>query len=236
MQEQFPGDASALRAIQRIVTRYRKEYASDPSSGLELEVRCGRDVDGAFKPGVSVDFLDRAVSLVQANPALELDDWREIEDTFFDLGGVEYRSRSMYDTDEIDVRAVTIVKTRICECILRNGGFAMRLVLSREREVHNPKGVVTPKHVRIHQRRRAQFTSNDFGPRRTWMLEFGMVWSGCNKTEAETLQMNNAIPQYTLELELLDPLYVVRRGDEFVACSIGLKMAGFFEERAHFTC
>lgn len=234
MEAQFPGDDPAFRSVQRIVARYRAEVNCDPN-GVELEVRCGQLVNGSARSGVEPSFVDRLMTRVRANPSIVVEDWCEMEDTFFDIGGVEHRSRSTYDTDELAVVTTTIVKTRLCDCVLQTeSGFVVRIVLSRESPVELVKNVVTPKHVRIHQRRRALITSGGFGPSPTWLLEFGMVWSGSNKTEAEALQEKDALPQYTLELELLDPLYVARRGDAYVACSMCIKIAELLSNGAHF--
>lgn len=220
LAEQFPGSAAALRALAELVGLFRAEAARS-REGLELEVRFGNVTGPMVTTGVSADFVSRTMAMVQSNPALRLGEWDEVEDVFFDSGGVEARSRSEYDTDKLTVETHVITKRRLGECRVRSGGVAMRFVLSREVPITPSAELVMPKHVRIQQRKRATFGA--------WAIDFGMVWSGTTKVEAERRQKDGDCPQYTFEIELLDGGYVDARTDEHVACSLGMKAADFVD-------
>ena len=227
--DQFPGSERTLAALTDIVRTYRTEAARNPH-GLELELRFGTVHDHTHaRTGVSSAFVENALELVQTNPAIVIDAWRESQDAFYTTRfGQERRCRSEYNTEGICVETTTIVKSKIVECTLVHKSTAVRVVLSRETPVRETADVVVdPTHVRIQQRRRAHLVSNGFGPRDTWVLDVGMTWSGATKSDAERLQMCSQCPQYTLELELMDASYVARHDDEYVACSMALKAADF---------
>ena len=234
LKEEFPGSSEALHALSEVIAVYRREALRDPM-GLELEVRFGTATGDFLTTGVSADFVNRTMTLMQTNPSLTFSDWFELQDFFFDHRGVEQRSRSRYDTEELRVHSEVITKTRLAECQLRCKGTALRVVASREAVVgHGDADVVEPKHVRIQQRKTASFCSTGFGPGPTWVVDFGMVWSGDTKLDAERKQMNAEAPQYSLELELTDPRYALRNDDAFVACSLALKASDFLEPGAFF--
>ena len=237
LDEQFPGSDEAFAALRGVVAVYRREATVDPT-GLELEVRFGEVVGTKTSTtGVSDDFVGHAIALVQTNPELSLSDWAEVQDAFFDVDGVEWRSRTRYDTDRLAVETEVVVKRRLAECRLKSGTVAMRIVVSREApaNVGESEGgvveLVLPKHVRLQQRRTAVFASYGFSKRPTWAVDVGMAWSGGSKSEAERKKMAGETPQYTLEIELVDPAYVAVHDDAFVACSVALKAADFVDMR-----
>ncbi|MAB55745.1 MAG: hypothetical protein CMN93_07710 [Synechococcus sp. CPC35] len=220
LETQFPGTQEAMGAIRAVVAQYRQELQRGVK-GLELEVRFGRKgvVDGAL--------VDRVITWVQGNPDFANSEWVPFEDSFFHVAGVQHRCRTQYDTDRMNMNVSVVRKERVTRCALASSdGLQIAVVLSREVDV--PRGklahVVHPHHVRMQQRKRIGLPSRGFGPAPTWALDASMVWSAACKSEAERAQMC-APPQYGLELELLDPEYVVHHDDAYVACSIGLKVA-----------
>ena len=234
LADQFPGSDEAFGALKHVVAVYRREAAIDPV-GLELEVRFGELVGAkTTTTGVSDDFAAQAIALVQTNPALLLSDWAEVQDAFFDVDGVEWRSRTRYDTDRLAVETEVVIKRRLAECRLHSGAVAMRFVVSREAPADASGAevdLVLPKHVRLQQRRTLTFCSFGFGPHPTWAVDVGMAWSGGSKSEAERKKMAGETPQYTFEIELVDPAYVAAHDDAFVACSVALKAADFADAR-----
>lgn len=237
VEAQFPGSPEALAALAGVVAVYRREMEVD-ATGLELEARFGSAAGDAFTTGVQATVVDRVMSLVQSNPTLHVGDWYELEDFFFDVDGAERRSRSCFNTDELCVEAQVITKTRLAECRLRSGTVAVRIVVSRETDVeHHGLDLIDPKHVRIQQRRRVAFSSrcaSGAAVPHAWAIDVGMVWSGGTKEEAEQRQMGAECPQYTLEVELLDPAYVRRHSDAYVACSVAMKAADLVDPTLRF--
>lgn len=247
LADQFPGRAEVLAAVSAVVQAYRREAERDPG-GVELEVRFGRVERGAAgtlgacvgqgrkaSTGVSAGVVDRAITHVRTGEAVRLSEWRELQDVFFDAAGVEYRSRSTYDTDEMRVRTRVVRKERLAECTLRCADVALRVVASREAACAPPAEVAAPKHVRLQQRRSATFCSAGCGPKPTWTIDFGMAWSGASKDEAEARQAAGETPQYSMELELLDVGYLRGKSDAHVACSLALKAADLLPAGAMLT-
>lgn len=222
--DQFPGTTEAFEALVDCVRVYRREADADPS-GLELEVRFGTITAPVVKTGVSGEFVDRTLQLVQTNPSIAVSEWVEMTDFFYSVPSKgERRSRSRYDTDEMRVDTEVVSKKRLAECQLRHGSVAMRVVVSREVPDAACETLVDPTHVRIQHRRTATLPTPSVP---TWVVDFSMVWSGSSKMEAEQRQMRGECPQYALELELVDPGYVASHEDAYVACSLALKAADF---------
>lgn len=239
MEAQFPGSAHALRAVADVIRRFRIEMARD-HRGLELEARLGRVLDsGAVETSVSVDDIDDIMQLVQNGPNVRVDDWVEFEDFFFDIGSTEHRCRVQYDTERLNVNSEIVVKKRLVGCQLRSQSTVLRVVLSRETVV-DPRvlpDTVVPKHTRIHQRKTVYIRSRglEASPRDTWLVQFGAVWSGKTRVDAETSQMaGQGDARYVVEVELNDPEYVTRHSDEYVACSLVMKSADFLSHDALF--
>lgn len=236
LQAQFPGSQDAMNALAHVVQVYRQEIARD-ENGMELEMRFGHASTGHVTTGVPAEMIDRLITFVQTNPDIRMTEWAEVQDVFFDINGEERRSRTTYDTDTLRVKTQVIRKQRLAECLLRCDEVYVRVVVSRETpDMCEEIGVkvVSPKHVRIQQRRSAHLASHDFGPDATWTIDFGLVWSGDSKVDVEQRQMACEAPQYTFEMELTDPQYVVKNDDMYVACSLGLKAADFMATTAYF--
>lgn len=230
--EQFPGSPEAFDALQAVVGVYRREGAKD-AEGLELEVRFGHAAGPRVITGVSAEAVDRVMALLQTNPELPATEWEEVQDVFFDADGAEHRSRTRYDTDRLCLDTHVVIKHRLAECQVRCGDAAFRVVVSREAaRSPSPDDLVTPKHVRLQQRKSVGLVSAALGPQPTWSVDFGMVWSGGSKVQAERRQMLCERPEYTLELELADSRYVDAHTDAYVACSLALKVADLAEAPA----
>lgn len=289
MEEQFPGSRDSFLALRSLVATFRAEQSIDPS-GLELELRFGTcDVDSTgnrntrYMSQISETAYTRALRLVCSNPDLiHASPYEHLVDTFYDVsksgshtndnGAQEVRVRSVYDTDEMSVKAVKIQKKKISECFLRCEQYGsvrpfIRAVVSREvqpdsarreglmsQEAHHTRAkraklaptsclpnlkFVTPKHVRLQERRRCCFHSRATDkesatsphPRRdyTWAIDFSCVWSGSTRSEAERSQQQGSAPQRAMELELIDPQYVVRHDDAYVACSLAQKASDLIQ-------
>ena len=231
MEEQFPGSAEALRAVSRIVAAYRRELRDEGPKGLELELRFGKKVGKNVQTVVPSSVVDRVMSVVQTNAALMSDEWAELMDVYFDGNtGEELRSRVSYEVFDMAVHTETFQKRKLVETTLTSDAVDVRLVLSRETPAEKsivPDLVVAPKHVRIQQRKKIHLCSREFDAP-TFLIEFGMVWRGASRSEAERSQQLGT-PDYTLELELLNPEYVVRHEDDYVATSMLLKANDFFQ-------
>ena len=232
MQAQFVGTPDAFAALTRLVAQYRAEHRADPV-GLELEARIGRVASGT---GVSAEEIDRMTKFVQTNPLLTVREWTQHTDYFLDWDGREHRYRTTGDGDTLRLTTEVTRKVRLGACTLHSGNAAVRFALSREVpvDVATLPDTLAPKHVRITHRKAFEFASRGFVARPTWRIDFGIVWSGDTKLEAETRQREYHVSQYTAELELLDPAYVVQHDDAYVACSLAMKVSDLFEREAHF--
>lgn len=254
LAKQFPGSEEALSSLSRLVATYREELHRDPT-GLELELRFGQASGPLVTTGISADFSDHVAALLRTNASLVETGWNEVQDVFFDAtappqgvcnffaegargrgngeagraGRAEYRSRTWYDTDKVCIETELVTKRRLAECRLRCGAHAVRVVVSREDpcDAEAVQDMALPKHVRIQQRKSVHLTHRALGPAPTWSVDFGMVWSGATKVDAERRQMAGELPQYTLEIELADRRYVEEHSDTYVACSLALKAGDF---------
>lgn len=223
VRAQFPGSAAAFAELRRLVEIYRAEVARD-AEGVELEVRFGGVAHRKFSPGVSAQAMEHVLELMRTNPTLPVTDWFEVQDTFFATPRGERRCRVTYDTDAMRVVSCVASKTRLAEVHMHLGTCGLRAVVSREkvdRDVQDD--VAVPTHVRLQQRRSVALTSRGCGPRPTWSVDLGMVWSGGTKSDAEGQRLAGRTPTYALELELVDDAYLAGRSDSYVACSVAMK-------------
>lgn len=240
----FPGTPETFERLQQLVQKFRDcerhQHRHDHDDGVhfELEARlCTNDVSSVesktspssrFKSGVSGTALDTVLRHVQTNTSLETGDWQEYEDFFFHHGGSEYRMRSTFDTQKLKVKTVIIRKTKLDDCMaaVHTTQYAVRFTLSKEEVIPAASfpEMIKPHHVRIQQRKSVRLHSRGYTKTPTWSIDFGLVWSGKNKAEAETCQESKSGTCYSVELELLNAAYAQRHTPEYVALSISQKV------------
>lgn len=237
MQAQFVGTDEAFGALTTLVARYRSEHRANPV-GLELEARIGRmNANEQTTTGVPEEEIDRITKFVETNPLLSVRDWAQHTDYFIMVRGKEHRYRTIGESGSLEMKTEVTQKVRLDTCMLRSGTTAVRFVLSREIpvEIASLPDTVAPKHVRVTHRKTFEFASRGCTSGPTWRIDLGIVWSGDTKFEAETKQRQYQASQYTVELEMLDPSYVIHHDDAYVACSLAMKVGDLLEHEAHFT-
>ena len=101
----YPHVSTAALTIQHLVNRLRFD------NNLELEARFGSKEGQGFKAGITRTEMDNIISVLTTSPhILELSDWRENHDFFFDANGNTYRTRVRFDDNKMQMTAETIRK------------------------------------------------------------------------------------------------------------------------------
>ena len=217
--------AENFEAIDRgaaVIKRYRQELRHTPAEQLELELRLGRNVHGKYVPGVTREFMDAALRLLQSSAAIKSNDWREHHDFFFDLGsGDAARTRVEFDTSDLEMKKSTVRKQCVQHEVIDLPKTGHMLKLSLNKEVPVPARdiptTVNTTHVRIKQRRRFTYGVN-------WAYDFSIAWAGKTKSDAEYAQQHKEeSTSYELEIELACDEYVRTHTDRFVSESFLLK-------------
>ena len=129
---------------------------------------------------------------------------------------------------KLKVETVIIRKTKLDHCMaaVHSTQYAVRFTLSKEEVVPAASfpEMIKPHYVRIQQRKSVRLHSRGYTKTPTWSIDFGLVWSGKNKAEAETCQESKSGTSYSVELELINTSYAQRHTPEYVALSIGQKV------------
>lgn len=199
--ERYPYLSCAITPVAAMVEKLR----TDPT--LELEGRLGAlDCStGRFVAGVSRVQIDRIIEMMQTSSHMHGDDeWVEEQDFFFRVDHTNCRTRVRYDSQEMKLKTSTIEKivvdTHDMAVVPHDDSrerVDLRISLKQERPIFQLQSCVNTSLVRIKQRRR--FTTMD----NKWAFDFSMLWSGTNKTEAETRQAS-IDPLFEVECELID--------------------------------
>ena len=218
--------------VVALVGRYRrlKRENADPNVHYELEGRIGKMQGDQFRASVDRDIMDEAVSLCSSNSAMKTTDWNELQDFFYIHEGSPVRTRVSYDPRHLTLRAETVRKKKLAGVTARAGanGNAVRVTLSEECTVPPEEVplITETEHVRIQQRRTAQWTRERTAP--DWRYDLSVSWSGRTKGDAERAQTSaDALSTYELEIELVSDEYLVRKTDEHVAASVLMKLSDF---------
>ena len=221
--KRYPHISCAITSVAQMVRKLR----DDPT--LELEGRLGTidSSTGRFVAGVSRTQIDRIIEMMQNSSFVHGEDgWVEEQDFFFKVENTNCRTRVRYDSQEMCLKTSTIEKvvidTHDIAVVPHDEGrerVDMRISLKQERPVFQLQSCVNTSLVRIKQRRR--FTTLDD----RWAFDFSMLWSGANKTEAETRQAS-LDPLFEVECELIDVArsISVNDDDSKIATSLLLKM------------
>ena len=220
MEAAYPHLASVIPHVREIVKQSRNNSCKDS----ELEIRFGRFVNGEYVSGVSRDFMDGVLTMIQTNTDFVATDWCEFHDFTYKLtNGKDARTRVSFDTDDLVVQTVTAQKHKISQAIFKDVAtdHALRMSYSREIPVANDNipTLVNTDLVRIQQRR-------SFIYEKCWSFDFSLTWQGKTKTEAEQRQQS-VDPVFEVEIELIDNAYVQKHDDSWIAVSFLLKALDF---------
>lgn len=215
----YPQVGQSIDAVATLVAQMRGlEHA-------ELEARLGRRDERGFVAGVERADIDRVLEMFQESSHVTGDEvWREEQDFFFRAGDELLRTRVRYDAEAMQVQAQTIVKQRVGvrDCFAAGSagesGCEVRVAVKTETPIARVDSCVRTECVRIKQRRRFVTRCG------RWAFDFGMVWSGATKSEAERKQAAED-PVFEIECELLavDEM-LATRDDATIAASLLLKM------------
>lgn len=220
----YPSLEQAIQATAPIVATLRAH------PNCELEARFGGlTAGGKFCTGVSRAMIDSVIEMMASSSHMTAEgDWNEEQDFLFSTDSAQLRTRVSYCSETMSVSTATIEKRQAGKATFRiaedSGGgdkagpTAIRVSLKEERPVANVPACVTSDLVRIKQRRR--FTTAD----RVWAFDFGITWSGADKTEAERHQADRE-PMFEIECELINPAQALALYDDaHIATSLLLKM------------
>ena len=216
MEQSYPLLAPILGRCNKVVDDSRRCIDDE----AELELRFGSiGHDGKYVNGVSREFMDRVLTMIQTNKDMKGTDWCEYHDFYFNVDdGTPVRTRVTFDTDELVIATVTSSKVKTNQAVFKDQyGNAVKFSSGRERKVQKDKlpSLVNTEKVRIQQRRSFVYDS-------TWSFDFSLTWAGATKTEAEQAQQNED-PVYEIEIELLDREYLKKHDDNWVSVSFLLK-------------
>lgn len=213
--------SNSLSVLSDIVSKYRSQTKHG-----ELEVRIGRFKNGKFMPGIERSEFDQLVSDFQSSSSLQGDEtWTEVLDYYYTCRNVKTRTRVLFDSESMDVRAEHINKVTQSECVMNhvNDGedIAFKLSFSIETPITDPPNVCIPTYVRIKQRRRFKDIREG---KLIWCYELSKTWSANSRSAVEHAQ-HMSPPIYEVECELVDEerTYMKERCDEKVAMSFLMK-------------
>lgn len=225
-ETKYPAVADCIEPIANVVKLLR----NCPEDG-ELEARFGTIHDKRFASGVPRSEIERILDMFQQSRFVQGDtEWIEEQDFFFEVDGTSYRTRVVYNVEDMVVVPTTIIKTNVMYENIRLAepipGFDVRIALKREQPVSKRiDQCVSTTCVRIKQRRRFTTICGN------WAFDFGMVWSGTTKTEAETKQ-SSVDPIFEIECELVNKKQILAtRDDRTIATSILLKMHDLVDQK-----
>jgi len=221
----YPQILDCIQSASEIVGLLRKnpEY--------ELEARFGT-LNQRFQPGITRKKMDDIIDMMQkSNYVIGDDEWKEELDCYFMHDNKYLRTRVKYDSNSMTVNPETTEKTLVksVDYILKHEkkeeGSDIRISLKTENDVCNYPSSVNPILVRIKQHRRF-VTAN-----KIWAFDFSMTWSGKTRSEAEIKQMNSD-PIFEFECELMNTDILLEKTNEYIACSLLLKMMDFLPENS----
>lgn len=216
--EKYPHICGPIHDVAGIVSVLR----SNPEA--ELEARFGSITNNHFVAGIKREEIDRIIDMMQTSSFIDIvdDTWAEETDFFFDVNGIEHRTRVRYDDSQMIVVPETCTKLKMASVDIGTSDndlkMDMRVSLKSETPVKDVPTCVKTKAVRIKQRKRFKTKCS------IWAFDFGMSWTGETKTEAEEQQAKND-PVFEVECELINvEKYLKMHDNERVAASLLLKM------------
>ena len=220
--DKYPAIGQCIPHVKNIV-KILREYPD-----AELEARFGQIKDKTFISGVSRTTIDEILNMMKESPYIKVaHDWVEEQDFFYTYNKKQLRTRVKYDSENMKTRPHTIEKSNLGTfdaSNISNNSYDIRVSLKREVPINVNDICVNTSLVRIKQRKRLLTTC------KTWAFDFGMVWCGATKTDAELAQSNND-PIFEIECELIDPTkYLSLHDDAYIATSLLLKMIDLIGE------
>ena len=220
----------SVTKLAELLEEYSRVVQLTKSADVELEVRFGSlTADGVFVAGVEPSVQETAERLLGSNTQLiRPSEWYEVHDFFFSHAGVEYRQRSVFDTDYLCIKRNIIIKRKLRSVVIPHALGAFRVTLSREVPVNDSRlpPAINTSHVRIQQRRHFDYVPSD-ATRCLCRYEMSEVCHGATKSEAEKAHLNKK-SRCELELEFCDPSYFRRHGNLYCAHSMLLKACDLY--------
>lgn len=209
----------------------------EPNETFELEARLGKfdAVAGAFRPGVSKEFMDRCIAVFnQWDGWAEVTPWAQTEDTYYEANGKPYRTTTDYSTNPPAIHHTVKEKMAIADFVSQttqgakvNDLYDLRVCLAKEKSVPAPAvNIVMPSHVRIKIRKTFAYQPEGCDAPH-WKFDFTMAWQGNNIVEADRRQAEAEGTVYEVELECANPhIYLVAASvtASYLAASLILKV------------
>lgn len=202
-----------------------------PDTVTEIEIRLGSLVESnRFVPGVSVQYFNSLVLLLDAFEFNQITEWQEFIDYYYpDIQGRAVRSRvsvnGRSNSTVIDTVHKKILETALfrIQSRAKNVPHSFRLSLAEETVV-NPKDIphkTATSHVRI---KHSKVYSHG-----AFTYHLSRVWSGKNHHEAMSRQSQHP-PLLEVEVETICSTYIREHSIEYLALSMLLKVASLCSE------
>jgi hypothetical protein len=216
-EEQYPAIREVLGDVTAVVEK--KVECID-----EVELRFGTQVQGRFNNGVTQDFFEKSLSLVEEYDGWSShdEDWRQTVDYFYLYKGQQIRSR-VNDTGPVE----TIRKTVLGQRDIREDSSTQMLRVQVSREMPVVIGANDDlgsglTFLRLKQQRRFSY--------KEWNFEFAKVWCGSTFQEADRAFFTKVPASYEMEIESLS-----NRGCAVqTSVSLLLKALDFLSEESTF--
>jgi hypothetical protein len=195
-----------------------KKHSNNADTTVECEIRLGSYENGKFKAGVTQAFFNACLAMVQTPQSA----WRAVE-------GVSYTLDLFYPTHANNMRCrtrkydmqpekKTILKSVQChhEAVIQHlptkhtrGG--LRMAVATEMTLTDEPSTATVEKARVKELHSFTYTSSHFATSPCLVLDCSRIWSGTTEAEARLAQQQNSDGEgYEIELEVLQPLYILQ--------------------------
>ena len=225
--QQYPALEAPLPKVSRIIDEFLRR---DPTE--ELELRLGSITMGRFTNGVTEDFFDKTLQLVEEFDGFTKQDssWVQAVDYFYKFKNLSVRSR-VNETGPVETIYKEVRERLDIEVLIdREFGLmdllpsAIRVQVAKEIPVQigaNDDVGMTLTYLRLKQQRHFQYKEFSF--------EFSKVWTGATFQEADRAFFTKPPTAYEIEIEFVGNSC---KTPVQLAVSLLLKILDFLPENA----
>lgn len=244
-------DPKMMETMKTILLKTITEYSKlNKNEKIEIEMRFGRMTDQGFQTGVTLEFFDKVVQMLEGcEKWYSTQDWTVVKDSYF--FGYEPNSPMIRTASKIvrhSDQSCSIVPEHIRKYMLfkqnirchyhaaaawessSEGFYDIRLSVNKEETVDAQQlpAMVNTERVRFKNRKSFFYKSDSFPAQEPlWRFDVTCIAQGNTRQEAE-LNFRHKLFHYEIELECLNPRAILRNqypyDEMYVAYSMFLKM------------
>ena len=224
--EHYPALEGKLPQVSKLIEDFLKRDASE-----ELELRIGSFENGQFKNGVSQEFFEHTIQLVEEFDGFSSHDpnWIQTVDYFYRHKNIGLRSR-VNETGPVETVIKTVRDRADIEVYTEDRDFGLAKLLPGAFRIQAAKEAnfmiganddlgMTLTFLRLKQRRHFLY--------KEWRFDFSKVWTGANFQEADRAFFTKNPSVYEIEIEFVGGSC---KTPVQLAVSLLLKVLDFFPE------